>query len=90
MELTIRRGRLLREVLKQERFTPEPVKFQLAWLIAFNDGLLDDITTDDIHPLLARLGEAVARTTLGLESPRTDWRTALDGWLATPAQEQTP
>jgi F-type H+-transporting ATPase subunit alpha len=35
MERAIRRGQLLREILKQDRLQPLPAEFQLAWLIAF-------------------------------------------------------
>ncbi|MEZ5540459.1 MAG: F0F1 ATP synthase subunit alpha [Pseudomonadota bacterium] len=82
MEAAIRRGRMLREILKQERFAPEPVKFQLAWLVAFNDGLFDAIDPAAAPELLGRIEAAVARTTLELESPRNEWSTALAGWIA--------
>ena len=42
MEKRIRRGRALREALKQDRLAPLPIEFQMAWLTAFNEGLLED------------------------------------------------
>ena len=52
MEAAIRRGRLLREILKQDRFAPTSVVFQMAWLVAFNEGLFEDTDPDEIHTLL--------------------------------------
>ena len=42
MEAAIQRGRLLREILKQDRLSPLPGTFQMAWLVAFNDGLFEE------------------------------------------------
>lgn len=30
------------KIFKQERLAPLPIEFQLAWMLAFNDGLLRD------------------------------------------------
>lgn len=73
MEKTIRRGRLLREILKQDRLTPLPATCQMAWLVAFNDGLLDDRDPETIHAALEALDEAIRDTSLGLDSPREEW-----------------
>lgn len=40
MEARIKHGRLLREILKQDRLKPNSSLFQLAWLTAFNVGFL--------------------------------------------------
>jgi len=87
MEAAIQRGRLLREILKQDRLAPLPVTFQLAWLTAFNDGLFDAADPETVPALLTTLEEAVRNTTLGLDSPRKAWRAALTGWLARPARD---
>ncbi|MGD2139269.1 MAG: F0F1 ATP synthase subunit alpha [Burkholderiales bacterium] len=73
MEKTIRRGRLLREILKQDRLTPLPAIYQMAWLVAFNDGLLDDRDPDTIHSALETLDEAIRDSSLNLDSPRDEW-----------------
>ena len=41
MEARIKRGRLLREILKQDRLVPLKALFQLAWLTAFNEGFFN-------------------------------------------------
>jgi len=82
MEATIRRGRLLRELLKQDRLTPLPVSAQLAWLVAFNDGLFEGLDPEGIAPLLELLDEEARRTTLDLDSPRETWSTTVAGWLS--------
>jgi F0F1-type ATP synthase gamma subunit len=43
METAIRRGHRLRELLKQERLATLTASLQLAWMIAFNEGMLDDM-----------------------------------------------
>jgi F-type H+-transporting ATPase subunit alpha len=82
MEAAIVRGRLLRELLKQDRLAPLPATFQLAWLVAFNDGLFDSIDPPAVSPLLAGLLQQVLRSNLALDSPRGEWSQALAGWLA--------
>lgn len=82
MEASIRRGRLLRELLKQDRLSPLPVAFQVAWLIAFNNGLFDGAAPDTIPTLLTVIEKALEQSTLGLDSPREEWSEAVSRWLA--------
>ena len=89
MEAAIRRGQLLREILKQERLAPLPAVFQLAWLIAFNEGLLDAAGTEHAGDVMAALLPQVRDSGLTLDSPREDWLNALSGWLADPAGART-
>jgi F-type H+-transporting ATPase subunit alpha len=81
MERAIRRGQLLREILKQERLQPLPAEFQLAWLIAYNEGLFDGLELEGIEALLARLTAWVEQSDLTLESGREAWVTALRDWF---------
>lgn len=81
MEAAIQRGRVLRELLKQDRLKPLPVTFDMAMLVAFNDGLFTDREPEHIAPLLERLAARVAGSTLSLESPREEWSAAVSGWL---------
>lgn len=81
MERAIRRGRVLREILKQERLSPLPVEFQLAWLVAFNEGLLDGVALEGIAALLATLQQQVAAGGLRLEDERGVWLAAVRRWL---------
>lgn len=81
METAIQRGRLLRELLKQNRLLPHTIEFQMAWLIAFNDGLFQSYSTEEIPALLAALNLRTQSSSLTLDSPREQWRTAISHWL---------
>jgi F-type H+-transporting ATPase subunit alpha len=81
METAIKRGHQLREILKQERFAPSSDRFQMAWLIAFNDGGFDAVNLEAIPELLTVLKEAVRDTSLELESPRDQWSAAVSNWI---------
>lgn len=82
MEARIKRGRLLREILKQERLKPLSNIFQLAWLTAFNAGLFDNIELTQVNRHLEMLANEVAETTLTLDSNPEQWRQAVSGWLS--------
>ncbi len=81
IEKSIVRGRVLREILKQERLAPLPIEFQLAWLVAFNDGLFDSIPLPRVSTMLDAILEGVNRSTLALDSPRGRWSEAVATWL---------
>ena len=81
METAIKKGKILREVLKQNRLSPHTIEFQLAWLISFNEGLFIDV--EHLPALLKTLTERVSLTTLTLDSPRNEWLSALTDWLST-------
>jgi len=83
MEVTIHRGRVLRELLKQKHLSPKAIEFHLAWLIAFNDDLLLNLAPESLEATLAKLEDQVAESPLTLDSPRADWLTALQSWLKT-------
>ncbi|WP_219932604.1 F0F1 ATP synthase subunit alpha [Microbulbifer sp. YPW1] len=81
MEKAIHRGRILREILKQERLAPLPIEFQLAWMVAFNDGLLDALTPDQVPAKLEKIQRHVATSGLRLQTDRAHWRNQLANWL---------
>jgi F-type H+-transporting ATPase subunit alpha len=81
MEAAIQRGRILREILKQERFSPLPERFQLAWLVAFNDRRFKTAQVDAVHDMLNKIEQALADSKLTLESPRESWSQAVAEWL---------
>jgi F-type H+-transporting ATPase subunit alpha len=87
MVTAISRGRVLREILKQDRLTPLSEVFQMAWLVAFNDGLFTDISPERLSALLTTLQQQVERSKLNLDSPRAQWAQAVAGWLHPPAAE---
>lgn len=74
MEKPLRRGRLLREILKQDRLAPLPIECQMAWLLAFNDGLLDRLEPEKIVSVLEQLYRHIAESKLSLEDEREKWR----------------
>jgi F-type H+-transporting ATPase subunit alpha len=84
IEAKIKRGRVLREMLKQDRLTPLPVGFQMAWMIAYNEGLLDGLPSGEIPTVLDRLAEWVRSSGLSLDNKREDWKRAVKTVLATP------
>ncbi|WP_126444994.1 F0F1 ATP synthase subunit alpha [Sulfuricystis multivorans] len=84
IEAKIRRGRLLRELLKQERLAPLSPEQQMAWLIAFNAGRFDGLTEAQASARLAQLLAAFAAPPLALTATREDWLAAVDKALASP------
>ena len=80
-EAKIRRGRLLREILKQERLSPQPAVFELAWLIAFNAGLLDHLDAATLPTALQRILAGIRREPLLLDAGRDEWLVRLQTWL---------
>ena len=81
MENAIRRGRSLREILKQDRLSPLPETAQMAWLVAFNDGLFNDVEPEAIPGMLEILTKSVISSPLGLDAPREEWSSAVSEYL---------
>ncbi len=67
METRIHRGRILRELLKQDRLSPVTATFQLAWLTAFNQGLFDDCPLGEITACLQQLDTTLETASLTLD-----------------------
>jgi len=82
IEKAIRRGCVLRECLKQDRLTPQAVLFQMAWLVAFNDGRLDDVEPEAVKARLDGLAAGMRDTELTLDSPRDEWSQTVARWLS--------
>jgi len=81
MEAKIARGRVLRELLKQDRLSPLPIEFHLAWLTAFNLGLFDKIPPESIPVLLEDLAARAKETSLTLEASDEEWAQTVTRWL---------
>ena len=81
VEAQIKRGRVLRELLKQPRLTPFSIERQMAWLVAYNTGLLDGIAPADIPAALERLMAGAGISQLGLNDKHDDWKRAAAEWL---------
>lgn len=82
MEAAIARGRILREILKQEQLEPLPITFQMAWLVAFNDGCFEGVEHEQVPSLLELLLHKLEHTTLSLDTPRQEWSHAAAQWLS--------
>ena len=81
MEAKIRRGRMLREIFRQERLAPQPIEFQLAWMTAYNDGMFDGLAPGALPGCLKRIGAHIEQGGLALDADRKQWQEALAGWL---------
>jgi F-type H+/Na+-transporting ATPase subunit alpha len=81
MEERIKRGRVLRELLKQDRLDPLPIEFQMAWLLAYNAGKFDTLQPEEMRTALQRLGRGVREGAVHLEDSRDKWAQAVNDWL---------
>ncbi|MGW8248469.1 MAG: F0F1 ATP synthase subunit alpha [Acidiferrobacterales bacterium] len=90
MTAAIHRGQVLREILKQDRLAPLPAIFHIAWLVAFNDGLFDQVEPEAVRPMLDTLDDEVSRSSLDLESPREMWSDAVAKWLTPTSLGEKP
>jgi len=81
VEAKIKRGRLLRELLKQDRLSPLSPEQHMTWLVAFNEGLFDALEGPAIHAQLDKLLERAATDCPALSVGPEAWRTAVAGWL---------
>jgi F-type H+-transporting ATPase subunit alpha len=81
MEATIRRGQTLRELLKQERLAPLPIACHLAWMLAYNAGLLDAMAPEALGHALRVLADKTAHAPLALDAGREQWLQAVSAWL---------
>jgi F-type H+/Na+-transporting ATPase subunit alpha len=81
MEARIKRGRLLRELLKQDRLAPHGNLFQLAWLTAFNSGMFNRAVPENIPSMLVSIEQGLETTALTLDSSPEQWQHAVGEWL---------
>lgn len=89
MQKQIKRGKILREILKQDTLSPLPIEFQLAWLIAYNDGLLDEVKIEEIPSILSIIQNEIHNIDLTLSSSREQWVDTVKTWLIKVPHEQT-
>ena len=82
MEARIRRGQALREILKQDALAPLSIEFQMAWLVAYNEGLFDNIELGQVKQHLALLQRQVERAGLSIEEGRDQWKSLVHAWLS--------
>lgn len=80
-ERKIRRGRLLREILKQDRFSPMPAVFELAWLIAYNKGMLEIFEPSELPEVMEKLHKTLEEEYLSLDATQEEWMAYLEKCL---------
>jgi F-type H+-transporting ATPase subunit alpha len=86
----IARGRVLRELLKQERLAPLAIEVQYAALKAFNAGLLEGLGARAIAEAQRRLAADIPQRSLTLEDGDAKWLAAVRACLgAAPPPEAT-
>jgi len=84
IEEKLRRGRLLREILKQDRLQPLSERAHLAWLLAYGEGLLDDVALERLTELMSHLLAHLPED-LTLDTPKQHWVDALRKLLSAAA-----
>ncbi|WP_426664349.1 F0F1 ATP synthase subunit alpha [Rhodanobacter aciditrophus] len=81
VEERIRRGRALRQALKQPRFEPWPAAAQMAWLVAYNEGLLERIAPGDMTAAMQQLLDHCRHEQAAVGDPPDRWRERVHRWL---------
>lgn len=80
MEAKILRGRVLRELLKQDRLSPLPIECDLAWLSAYDLGLFDKVPNDALPGMMEGLAAKVSAGGLTLDDGEERWRQSVTAW----------
>ena len=88
MEARIRRGQMLREMLKQDLLAPLPIEFQMAWLVAYNEGLFDNVELGRVKSRMALLQRQVGRAGLRIEEGGGQWESLVHAWLSEAAASE--
>jgi F-type H+-transporting ATPase subunit alpha len=89
MEASIKRGQILRELLKQDRLNSLTIEFEMAWLVAHNEGLFDGVDRDQLPAQLELLNQQVASSGLTLSDNRGQWQSAVRMWFAKDEHESS-
>jgi F-type H+-transporting ATPase subunit alpha len=89
MEKVIRRGRILREILKQEQLHPLPVEFHMAWLVAYNSGFFDTVELDLLQALMKSIEKEINASDLTIEDEREKWLDTVRLWISVKTETET-
>ncbi len=76
----MKRGHLLQALFRQSRLAPRPVAYNMAWLVALNEGWLSELDQASLQRALADLSEHLPAAP-GLSVPREQWVAAVANWL---------
>ena len=80
MEAKIVRGRVLRELLKQDRLSPLSIECNLAWLMAYDLGVLDRVSKEKLYRVMEGLLAQVLARGLTLDDEEEQWRQSITAW----------
>jgi len=80
MQIKLQRGRILREMLKQDRLKPRGETELLVWLIAYNSDLLEEIEPERVRHRLERLNHAIQHSEMSLDTPLAQWQAQIQRW----------
>ncbi len=83
VEERIRRGRSLRMALRQPRLESWPAAAQMAWLVAYNEGLLERIDSQDIVAAMQRILDHCRHEQVAVGDPPDRWHDRVRRWLET-------
>ncbi|MGZ4959375.1 MAG: F0F1 ATP synthase subunit alpha [Methylomonas sp.] len=81
VEEKLQRGRLLREIMKQDRLQPLSEQAHLAWLLAYGEGLLAHVAPEQAGAVLARMLAQLPAYNLKLDMPKKQWLEVLQKLL---------
>ncbi|WP_201209877.1 F0F1 ATP synthase subunit alpha [Rhodocyclus purpureus] len=90
VDAKIRRGRLLRELLKQDRLAPLSPEQQMAWLVAYGDEFFDGLEGTAVQERLRSLLEQAAGKTPELSAGAEAWHAAVAAWLPAEVKVDEP
>nr|WP_230874577.1 F0F1 ATP synthase subunit alpha [Methylomonas sp. LL1] len=82
VEQKLQRGRLLREILKQDRLQPLSEQAHLAWLLAYGEGLLEGVKPEQAAAVLSGMLDQLPASKLKLDTPKQQWLIELRQLLA--------
>lgn len=68
----MKRGRLLQALFRQGRLAPRSHLYNMAWLVAFNEGLLQESSATDLADSLRRLTQQSSQAP-HIDAPRDEW-----------------
>jgi len=82
MEARVHRGRLLQALFRQDRLEPRPIRYQMAWLVALNEGWLDGLGDAALQATLETLQRRTKDADVpALGAPREQWLDAVHNWI---------
>jgi len=80
MARRVQRGHLLQVLFRQDRLAPRPISYQMAWLVALNEGWFDGLALQAVPAVLDRFNRHLAQAP-SLQAPRERWVATVRGWM---------